>query len=146
MGYMGISDLAIIRCVFHINTAKKKISIHNFDFGFGKIIDAVASLNPPVPGANLASRILLAQFVALCIFGTSLSRPKTLTDTSTAQANKVPQIWSVPWNEPSAMACSSQFASNISKPLTMSGCPVNLNPSPEELLFSFLFFCLELSM
>jgi hypothetical protein len=92
------------------------------------------------PGANLASRILLAQFVALCIFGTSLSRPKTLTDTSTAQANKVPQIWSVPWNEPSAMACSSQFASNISKPLTMSGCPVNLNPSPEELLFSFLFF------
>jgi hypothetical protein len=95
------------------------------------------------PGANLASRcsrILLAQFVALCIFGTSLSRPKTLTDTSTAQANKVPQIWSVPWNEPSAMACSSQFASNISKPLTMSGCPIDLNPSPEELLFSFPFF------
>jgi hypothetical protein len=48
MGCMGISDLAIIRCVFHINAAKKKISIHNFDFGFGKIIDAVASLNPPV--------------------------------------------------------------------------------------------------
>jgi hypothetical protein len=47
---MGISDLAIIRCVFHINAAKKKISIHNFDFGFGKIIDAVASLNPPVAG------------------------------------------------------------------------------------------------
>jgi hypothetical protein len=48
MGCMGISDLAIIRFVFHINAAKKKISIHNFDFGFGKIIDAVASLNPPV--------------------------------------------------------------------------------------------------
>jgi hypothetical protein len=52
---MGISDLAIIRCVFHINTAKKKISIHNFDFGFGKIIDAVASLNPPVRGRKLGS-------------------------------------------------------------------------------------------
>jgi hypothetical protein len=47
---MGISDLAIIRFVFYINAAKKKISIHNFDFGFGKIIDAVASLNPPVAG------------------------------------------------------------------------------------------------
>jgi hypothetical protein len=51
MGRMGISDWAIIRCVFHINAAKKKIAIHNFDFGFAKkIIDAVASLNQPVPG------------------------------------------------------------------------------------------------
>ena len=54
MGYMGISDLAIIRCIFYINAAKKKISIYNFDFGFGKIIDAVASLNPPVVSQSLA--------------------------------------------------------------------------------------------
>jgi hypothetical protein len=46
---MGISDLAIIRCIFHINTAKKKIkiAIHYFDFAKKNIV-AVASLNQPV--------------------------------------------------------------------------------------------------
>jgi hypothetical protein len=49
MGCMGISDLAIIRCVFHINAAKKKIkiAIHHFDFAKKNIV-AVASLNQPV--------------------------------------------------------------------------------------------------
>jgi len=95
------------------------------------------------PGANLASLILSSQFVALCIYGTSLIRPKTLTDTFTAQANKFRGyrvclgINPRPW----LAARSSQFASNISicKPLAVSGCPVDLKPRPEELLF-FLFF------
>jgi hypothetical protein len=45
---MGISDLAIIRCVFHINAAKKKSRFITLILVSGKIIDAVASLNPPV--------------------------------------------------------------------------------------------------
>ena len=48
MGCMGISDLAIIRCVFHINAAKKKSRFIILILISGKIIDAVASLNPPV--------------------------------------------------------------------------------------------------
>jgi hypothetical protein len=99
------------------------------------------------PSANLASLILSSQFVALCIFGTSLIRPKTLTDTLTAQANKVPRIWGVPWNQPSAMACSSQFTSNISicKPGAVSGCPLDWKPRPEELLFFLFSFLFALS-
>jgi hypothetical protein len=52
MGCMGISDLAIIRCVFYIYAGKKKkkIAIHYFDFAKKNIV-AVASLNQPVADA-----------------------------------------------------------------------------------------------
>jgi hypothetical protein len=47
---MGFVYLAIIRCVFHINAAKKKKSrFINFDFPKKKIV-TVASLNQPVAG------------------------------------------------------------------------------------------------
>jgi hypothetical protein len=48
---MGFVYLAIIRCVFYINTAKKNSRFINFDFP-KKIIDAVVSLNQPVSGTK----------------------------------------------------------------------------------------------
>jgi hypothetical protein len=49
---MGFVYLAIIRCIFYINAAKKKFAIHNFDFAKKKLIVAAASLNQPVAGAG----------------------------------------------------------------------------------------------
>jgi hypothetical protein len=46
---MGFAYLAIIRCVFHINAAKRKKSRFIILILLGKKIVAVASLNQPVP-------------------------------------------------------------------------------------------------